>query len=940
MGLCPSPSGELAIEPASPLMSEGELTAEEKRMLQEQREALGNERVAALPLGNRGPGPRRGPPPRPQGRFQGPGDARLGFGQNSAAPSPAAAPRERAKPLEDRWAGLFDDSLAIGREGLGGGDLHRRGQNFLPQPQRRKSFSDIGTEKKFQQQRLNERPSNVNANFNHGPSRFRADAPIRANFAGGDRFGRENRPGDKPQPGFSGSHPTPRPPRGSPRDRQWSANLLSSNQQNLFFKEMGKKTGLKVPATTSVNAPRQIAQPMASAKDMSAELKSAQIEAAEKATADASKSKISSGFIPPHLRHKVKKPAEQADEGNVQVKPASATPPAPDQVSVMPPAPDQNKSLEKPPIKTPTRTRTTSSAKPQDDLATIRAPSPTKSKDDLETLRAPKSKGLGLSEIPSCDTTFWQRVIKPMWGNLLEDYDDAVKQIVFLTQHFTKNTNEWEEILKNGTPTPEMIAQLTCATFKDLQQKKENDLESQFEKIRISTEKAKGEASVPGLESWVSLDVPDSLINDWAGKLQESHRQTLMEGLKERIREEKDPRQTRLLYDRIRLLTHGDKGGQVHPGPVSRDPVERFSKTKTEDTSLLVDLAAPEANDNQAVQEDKTKTKKKLSPLSKFIEEYGQDFIAEDMTITGPADEKKVEATLVRPVTTPAAPVYRENRFVRSLISSTSTPTPAVTAPATAPLPVAYPKHKDPSTERREKEKAERMAQIAREFDRKRAGGRASTGKRGADGLQETPPKDIEEKGMQDFANNSDLLDFNSEEDLPSKESLVESMPLKVIIAAGEANFEDDQRMMAEGQSIIDEQSDDKREASPGARSLSSTGSLATGEVPLLAAADLARIRAQNREMVPKLAVTDPWSLHVELEPKLPGSKAVVISLECTDNMPLDFIRGLREILGSKGFEEATKSDTFREIVMTTTKKFYDKMAKQWGAQFAYGLAG
>ncbi|KAK6358852.1 hypothetical protein TWF696_000032 [Orbilia brochopaga] len=112
-------------------MSEGELTAEEKQMLREQLEALGDHRVTNLPLGNRNPGGRRGPPPpppQPQNRFQGPGDARLDLGPRPTGPAAGHAPvsRERANPVEDRWASLFDDSLVISRnDGLGAGDLHR-----------------------------------------------------------------------------------------------------------------------------------------------------------------------------------------------------------------------------------------------------------------------------------------------------------------------------------------------------------------------------------------------------------------------------------------------------------------------------------------------------------------------------------------------------------------------------------------------------------------------------------------------------------------------------------------------------------------------------------------------------------------------------------------------------------------------------------------------
>ncbi|KAF3917495.1 hypothetical protein ABW21_db0204712 [Orbilia brochopaga] len=936
-------------------MSEGKLTAEEKRMIREQLEALGDHRVTNLPLGNKGPGGRRGPPPqiRQQGRFEGPGDARFNLGPRPGGPAQAQAQpaRERARPVDTRWAGLYDDSLIIDRgDGLGAGDLHRQGENFRPRLQRRRSFSDVGMEQKFQHQRLNERPQNNNANFSGGPSRFRGGLQGHPNFVGGGRFGRENRPGEKPQPGFVGNHPMPRLPRGSPRDRQWSSNLLSSNQQSLFFTEMGKKTGLRVPTTPSSNVQQQVARPMPSAKDLKPEDKSAQVEAAKKAAADAPKPKISSGFIPPHLRHAVKKPVEQIDEakplvelveqvGEVKslvepVEPVSEPlPPATTGVPAITALPPMSIDA---PIPIP--------IKALDDPGVPRALNRRRSKDDLETPRVPSPKISDVSSAPGWNAMFWQRVVKPLWGNLLQDYDDVVKQIVFLTQHYTNNTEEWEDVLKNGTPSPEKIAQITRATFDKIREKKTKDMELQFEKIKLSTEKVEGGNPVPSIEHWLSLGVPDSMISDWAGKLQQSHRHVLMDGLKERVREEKDVRQTRLLYDRISLLTHGAKISKGHPLPAGQSiPKPRIQwpeNPNTQDASVLVDIDEPEAANDQRVEEEEQN--KKILPSSKFMEEHGKDFVSENNIPTKPTDEKKAEILSPVPMMPPtpvlipvnARPEYRANRFTRPS-ASTSTFSPA----ALARGPVASSKPKDASAERREKEKAQRMAQIAREFDQRRTGAGTPTSK-GTDELQGQPTRNVQEGR----ADNVDLLEFKPEETNPAQEVKVESIPLKGIIAAGETALKDmqtkgKQNKVAEEQSLLDQQSDRKLETSLEAGSLRSISEVNKGDVPL-AAEDLARIRAQNREMAPKLAVTDPWKLYIELEPKHPDSKPVVIGLHCTDNMPLDFIRGLRQILGPEQFAEASKSDGFRDVVMATTQKFYDKMAKKWGAQFAYGLAG
>ncbi|KAK6358853.1 hypothetical protein TWF696_000033 [Orbilia brochopaga] len=693
--------------------------------------------------------------------------------------------------------------------------------------------------------------------------------------------------------------------------------------------EMGKKTGLRVPATPAGNASQQVAKPMPSAKDLNPDAKNAQVETAKKAAADAPKPRISSGFVPPHLRRAIKKPAEQTDEAKAQADPISETPP---------PA-EQDTSSGNVPTPTPVRVRSPSPVKAQDDIEITRASSRPRSKDDLETLRAPAPKisgALGDSQPPSApewNSMFWQRVIKPLWGNILEEYDDAVKQIVFLTQHYTSNSEEWEEILKNGTPSPEKIAQITCNTFIKLEEKEEKDMKSQFEKMKLSTEKAEGGNSVPSLEPWLSCDVPDAMISDWAGKLQESHRHCLMEGLKDRVRQEKDARQTRLLYDRISLLSHGTKGGQGNPAPVKQSS-RNTNDRHTETTSLLVDIAGPGTPNNQWAQGEG----KKLSPLSRFMEEYGKDFVSENIVMSESTGEK-VEIT--PPVVASAAEATaskaledRENRFIRPSIPSASADPPATFAQG----PAVSSKPKDASAERREKEKAERMAQIAREFEQRKTVAKAPTGKQGTDDFRESAMKNIQKN----VTKHADLLDLSSGEAL-NKKGRLEGTPLKDIIAGkatvGDASGKDKKSKAIEGQSILDQQSEDKLKAILESNNLLDLSELVASQVPL-SAEDLARVRAQNREMAPKLAVTDPWRLHVELEPKAPGSKPIVITLHCTDNMPLDFIKGLREILGAKQFAEVAKSEGFRKAVVKITGKFYEKMARQWGAQFAYGLAG
>ncbi|KAF3934746.1 hypothetical protein ABW20_dc0107477 [Dactylellina cionopaga] len=819
-------------------MSEDELTAEQRRMLQQQLADLGDHRVTALPLGDRQPGRHRGPPPPRMGRMEGPGDARVLLGPRPGRPSgatdhnPLKQPRERMKPLDPRWADLQDNAGVMERkDGLGEGDLHRGGA--------------------------------------------------------------------------------------------WKNSGLVIDQ-NAFFNTMAKNTGLKLkppgPSNTqfqpNAHSQKPVAKPMASAKDLNLDI--TKIE-----TSQPSGPRVSSGFIPPHLRLTQKGRDEELAKDAVEpveTKPAAVVP------EIQQPAPAI--------APTPSKARTPSPS-PQ-----VRSPTPPTSpvileqeqaQDDLETVRAPSLKIVAANATGEFTSQFWELVAKPLLGDLIWDYKDVHQQTIFLSSYYSSHPDQWQHVLENGPPTPEFIANISRDTLQEIRrQENERRVQTQelIQSVRARSQDKQSEQSI----TWWNIATPEYELEEWAKAVGYSHTSNLLAFLKDEVRDEKDPQRSKLLYQQIREILHHRKAISGDSGsPKSTETLEERLKevslsdqaarstsigTQTSDENIRGDENAPGG--------DKVQDEKKLSPLSKFMAEF--DDVMEHLKIPlSSGIEKAEDKTEDTPFVEISILNQRENRFNRSFVEKTTVKSSSIA-----------PSYRDASDERREREKQDRIAQINKTFeDEKKAKLAGSANTRGTDGHQETPTEITQDS-------RGDLLDFEFDGVSINPEAKVESMYLNGIIGTCKAGLEmskgSEKSITGEETPILDQFPEDSFEEELNMDALCSAADITINK-PQIGARELQIIRAQNRDRLPELAARDPWRFHTRLYPCSPEEEPIIIYLDCADKMPYDFVMGIRRILGPANWPEVSAHPNFRKVVIETTNAFYGKMAKKWGDEFAYGIA-
>ncbi|KAK6499590.1 hypothetical protein TWF481_009955 [Arthrobotrys musiformis] len=992
---------------------------ETAKLLRQQAEDLGNHRITALPLGDRQPG-RRGFIQHPNRLFHGAGDARFPLGPRPGGATSGLSPRparERQVPVEQRWLDIFDDSMVIERkDGLGGGDLHRGGENF--RPRRRRSLSDVTQTTRAA---LVAETKNIALGNSVGPSSFRgrgsALRPGAPGLPGRQRHQNVNFQQRQPPRGAAFQS---RPPRsgisGVERAGNWGASGLV-HDQGAFFDKMTKNTGLRCPpmvkaqqgASSNANT---LAKPMTSVKDLPTGAiepqigKQAQPAEKPKDTVEPSKQPLeppkqpveqpkpkpsTSGFIPPHLRHTLKRQGPpELKVGEKLVEPKvnqSNQPPAKESAAPISP-PDLTPttlteqsvatSVGKSPLlavkeaaqaiprtATPPVQRITSPKKTPGGQVQLL---PTLEEHRGPLASAPKLRGNDSEfdfatpdDLPAgfpttnaeFATQFWILVAKPLWEQLLEDYDDVQQQIIFLTWYYSERPKEWVHIMKNGPPSRETLLKIS-------EQYMDDDQKAVLAKRRSQEKKFKNTMS-PSLESvprppssWWKIDAVDSAaISDWAAKLQQSHRNAMIESLKDRIAEEQDPVQTQILYAKMGILMHDGKKKAVGSKPgaygqwsasIPNQPTNEptgLNDEKDDDVSILVlDSGAPkEDNDRDMSKLTKLMRDHGLNPEGNFTTEDDSQLAAEAQTPSEPgwlppfSPSPQHPPTVLEPATsastTPLSAPYvsaqsspRQNRFGglasihsgapshqgrhRSRHGSTA-PKGRVTTSAPAP--------RDPSDERRQREKEERMREINERFASTKA-----VKARGVDGHLESIPS---------------LLDFPAH--------LLNFGPGVALDVAADAfaDFEEEPpEIMEDPESNLALEEEDYFTDDDGSSMEYLLGLEETFGIQFdMPEEELRQIRETNRDSFPTLVATRPWTFGLRfMSPVRPG-EFFTIELDCTAKMPADFLQELREQVGAEHWRAVYSHPGFRDIIVEATRGFYVKMAKKWGGQFIHGIA-
>ncbi|EPS35699.1 hypothetical protein H072_10855 [Dactylellina haptotyla CBS 200.50] len=855
-------------------MSKENLTREQLRMLAQQKADLGDHRVSELPLGDRNPGGRGRGPSRPQlGRLEGPRDARLIFGprpggppprnQGNARPDSTAFSRqssERKRELDPRWDALFDETLGIEREdGLGEGDLHRQGANF--RPRRRRSFSSGPPEKPQLRDNVLQEKRVFSSYGGPPPSKFRkpgSQAFILGNRPVDKRLG--ERPFQPPD-----MHQHPRPPRGPAsgnRSGVWSSQGGLVEDQDLFFNGMVQTGGLKPNAFKLPGQPRgpsglnratkPLAKPMPSAKDLTPEIRAAEV----------AKSKVSVGFIPPHLRHSMKNIKELVDDKATVSEPNILELDIPVQT----------------PVEQPALIPTTPTSPP--------SPKSVLSKDDIEIAQNLSPEPIIGQASKEFARDFWQLIIKPLWGHLFNEYQNVPQQLVFLSSYYSSNVEEWAQIKENGTPSPEAIATLTRNYIAE-------DLRKEEE------EKAKIRQIHETDDTWWTIDMPDEAIDEWADewatKVQQSHRLALIEALKLRIREETDPKHTEILCQKINAFILANKRATRIENLVTQQ-----SLADTDGGLVLMSIDRefnePDARNAAPSRSGLFSDAEMSSAWDTFLKEFEEDDVK-------PLNKETEVMDLFENQ-------QQEERGSRSLAMTSS----------------SEQRVRETSDQRREREKQERIAQINKEWDINKAkvGGRATI--RGMDGNQEFPmnPMDTD---LDDVDKKSNFSSFDKDANIERIRSMELVEPQKRVLEDVLTKCEES---TATGREIT--------EIDPEQELQSNIAFLASITHPDIAPEQLEVIRARNRELFPELAINDPWKLVIRVPSNSPDEEPVVVHLDCTDNIPLDFIKELRLIVGAERWDEVINHPNFRKVVVDTTRGFYGMMARRWGPQFGYGL--
>ncbi|RVD89228.1 uncharacterized protein DFL_000245 [Arthrobotrys flagrans] len=934
---------------------------ENARLLRQQAEDLGNHRITALPLGDRQPG-RRGVLQRSSRPAQGAGDARFDL-----RPRPRGAPpgsSVRRVEVEQRWLAVFDDSMVIERpDGIGGGALHRvcemlssprletwLRETLLALPA---SVEEVAVYAHLQalQAARGTSPRVFNLVHNLVDRSFHRNLAL---LAQGSLEMKGN----------------------------WGAPGLV-HDQGTFFDKMTKNTGLRCPpiVKNQQEAPKNakpFAKPMPSAKDLSLEATGSQIENPIQSTepsnqparpqnqpAEQPKAKPSTSvFIPPHLRHALKKQTAGSKAGGKPIELKVSQPvvnrtgrelllPVEEAARLVPrasPLARRSVSHGGSPLVRPQLLP--APEEPRNPLAS--APKP---RGDFPPFNFPLPIDFPISA--EFATQFWNLVAKPLWEQLLEDYDDVQQQIIFLTWYYAEKPHEWKHVMKTGPPTREMILKISEEYMDEDQKAILAYRKAQENKFKNVLSPKLGSAPQPP-SSWWKIDAADSAaISEWAGKLQESHRNAMLESLKERVAEERDSVQTQILYSKMGMLMHEGKEGPSSfnsgaqgqklnkiPKLPAKVPVEP-SNEKDGDVSVLV--LDPEGS--------KELKEKNLSSLIKLMWDHGLDpegdFLTEDdfpltaeqqaspepewlpplspsppppLALATPTPPTSTAAAAAPNVPPPSPP--SQNRFgvLASIHSSTPLSRSSAQIPhkgrhrghggqhapqdlskARDPMPargtVSAPAPRDPSDERRQREKQERMKEIDKKFASAKSGQTL-----GADGHQEFTPLLLEFPAH--------LLNFGPDtvvqlvpddamedtEDTESNQSFEE-----------ENSFLDDEEPLALDDIIVPQ--------------------------PEISEEEICRIREMNRDSVPELAITCPWSFGLRFASPVRPGECFTVKLDCTARMPADFLKQLRDKIGVEHWEVVSSHPGFRTVVAHATKAFYIKMTRKWGPRFIHGIA-
>ncbi|KAF3915920.1 hypothetical protein AA313_de0204949 [Arthrobotrys entomopaga] len=763
-------------------------------------------------------------------------------------------------------------------------------------PRRRRSFSGTDAERPFtfkKENMLKERPIFTNSS-GLGPSNFR-NKQDPSPFVLGNRP-TDKRPGGKPfQVRALGQVPQARQPRGSPGTNQkggpWGAAGGLVVDQDAFFKHMAEKTGLTskpftafaAKSTSDPNAGKSMAKPMPSAKDMTPENLSAKVGKVQQAT----QSKFPTGFIPPHLRHIVKKAEAPKIALDAVPRPATeAEKPEPALEMVRLPSPKESSETIVPVAGTPEiiASEVVVAASPP---SPIRLPSPSNSQKSCQFARK-----------------FFELVLKPLWGHLIQDYENSAQQISFLSTYYFSHPEEWREIEENGPPSAETIVTLTRKFMDEASEREEAELKAQSLLVDESVE-AVTQIPPEDKKTWWRVDIPEEEIDEWAEKLQESHRDSFLKALKQRIKEEKDVEQARQIYGKIRSLLRVNRRIAGTVSPAIQDSVEIVSPSLDE-VNLGSNVYGENMQGVPSVHADEPLAwqPKRTGSLEKFLREFPNK--REKMSTV--QEETSIRKRPATPVRGYGSVESKPDAEEHGRLSHPTTPAPPIEGATTSLKP------RETSGERREREKRERMAEIERTFALNKAVGQSNFQR--TDGHQEMPP---EETGIKDAITKkyklksvSDCADISI--DCPTLIAMAE--PPKIEINDSTFGSDDEtHKDVASAIAYLKEVTD-----------------------PSISRDEIELILAQNRKLLPKLVEERPWHLNIGIPSIVPGAKPISIQMKCTNKLPADLILELRKLIKGDEWGSVSEHPDFRATLYDSTRVFYSKMARIWGPTFAYGV--
>ncbi|KAK6334263.1 hypothetical protein TWF730_003477 [Orbilia blumenaviensis] len=993
------------------------------RMIRQQAEDLGNHRLTALPLSDRQPG-RRGAPPRPARLLQGAGDARFLLGPRPGGANQDTGPsRQRAVPVEERWLdlektfdldegvfpnptpsgheltslmkpeiwlqetplallvfveGLVDLTLLLPPANAFEGDPFQLASSGAQQRRHKLKLIHQGEDHFHNQGPLVQTFLDMEGLMHDEGTFFskmtrntglRCPPMVMAHQAqrGLNNLARPMASAKDPIPQATGPHARPNQPLEQPKPPvKPSEQPVEQPKQHLEQ----PKQHLEQPKQPLEQPKQPLEQPKQPLEQPRPQLHT-------------------SGFVPPHLRHTLRK--QEPTEPKVENKSIATTQP---KVESTPVGPKVNE-LPRIPVTVPVTTHSPVSAQasagkrppsqtlkkensptaegatkfvpraptiPLGPLPSERFPSPTlqNSKDLLAAV--PKligdtlatftdlSEFLTLAEFANPSefaVQFWNFIAKPLWGHLLWDYEDVQQQLIFLTWFYAKSLKSWKDVVSGGPPTREFIIQITQEFMDEEDKAKLAERTAVENKFKEMISPKLGTTPEPP-QSWWKMEEPDAnTISDWASGVQQSHRNILMESIKTRLSEETDPVQTQILYARLGQLMHqsGWGPGSTGSAPRAQKPDEPMKSKESTKANNEKDSDVP-----VLVLEKKSTGKDKISSAKPIRE----DNLDPEDSLSSLRRTFSDSTHLSRPHTPVEPP--------RALISAK--PISPFKGKPIPLIPLHPPKSPNPPNRHGHAERAA-ASEAPTSFRRSPHAPRNQTNAQNVpptpQNIRSTyrdPSEERREREKQERmeAINAQFAALKAGKPRGTDGSR-ESPPSLPKIPDYLLNFGPDAVYQIASKEMVDdieEQALGERESLEKGPPQGQEDSLFDAENPteeFVAVEDILdtqagisdeevhKIREMNRDSVSGLAITCPWKMGMRFaSPTVPG-ESFIVELDCTSKMPEEFLKQLRDQVNPEDWEPVSSHPGFQDIVAQATKQFVIKMANKWGAQFIHGIA-